>query len=61
AWGYSMSNRYLQADICEHAFLPVEGAVSSAQVQRPGLGYAPEAARLRDFASRDWKVAHYPA
>jgi len=61
AWGYSMSNRYLQADICEQAFLPIEGAVSTAQVQRPGLGYAPEAARLRDFASREWKVAHYPA
>ncbi|MDB5807016.1 MAG: mandelate racemase/muconate lactonizing protein [Betaproteobacteria bacterium] len=61
AWGFSMSNRYLQADVCEHPFLPEGGAVSTAQVQRPGLGYAPEAARLRDFASRDWKMKEYGA
>jgi len=56
AWGYSMSNRYLQADICEHALAPEGGAISTRQMQRPGLGYAPEAARLRDFASRDWNM-----
>ena len=61
AWGYSMSNRYLQADVCEHALVPEAGAVSTSQMQRPGLGYVPEAARLRDFASRDWKMMEYGA
>jgi L-alanine-DL-glutamate epimerase-like enolase superfamily enzyme len=61
AWGYSMSNRYLQADVCERALAPEAGAVSTSQMQRPGLGYAPEAARLRDFASRDWNMMGYGA
>jgi hypothetical protein len=29
----------------------VVGAIGTAQVERPGIGYAPEAARLREFAS----------
>jgi L-alanine-DL-glutamate epimerase-like enolase superfamily enzyme len=51
AWGFSMSNRYLETDICADAFLPIGGAVSTTQVERPGLGYAAEPARLRAFAS----------
>ena len=51
AWGFSMSNRYLAADVYAHPLAPVNGAITTAQVERPGLGFAPEAARLREFAS----------
>ena len=51
AWGFSMSNRYLAADVCAQPLAPVNGAITTAQVERPGLGFAPEAARLHEFAS----------
>jgi L-alanine-DL-glutamate epimerase-like enolase superfamily enzyme len=51
AWGYSMSNRYLAADVCAGPLAPVAGAVTTAQLSRPGLGFTPDAARLREFAS----------
>jgi L-alanine-DL-glutamate epimerase-like enolase superfamily enzyme len=56
AWGFSMSNRYLAQDVCEHPLVPRQGAVSTAQMQRPGLGFAPDAARLREFASASLPV-----
>jgi L-alanine-DL-glutamate epimerase-like enolase superfamily enzyme len=37
AWGFSMSNGYLTADVCEHPLAPQTGAVTVAQVERPGL------------------------
>lgn len=51
AWGFSMSNRYLAFDVCEYPLEPVNGAVQAIQIDRPGLGFAPDAARLREFAS----------
>lgn len=51
AWGFSMSNRYLAADVCAQPLSPKNGAVTAAQVERPGLGFAPDPARLREFAS----------
>ena len=52
AWGFSMSNRYLAQDVCAQPFAPVRGVVTAAQVNRPGLGFVPDSARLREFASR---------
>jgi L-alanine-DL-glutamate epimerase-like enolase superfamily enzyme len=51
AWGFSMSNRYLAHDVCEAPLQPQRGAVHAAQLQAPGLGFAPAADRLREFAS----------
>jgi o-succinylbenzoate synthase len=51
AWGFSMSNRYLALDVCEQPLMPQNGTVDIAQLARPGLGYAPDPARLREFAS----------
>ena len=59
AWGFSMSNRYLAQDVCEHPLVPQRGAVSTAQVQRPGLGFAPDANRLREFASKSLPVREF--
>jgi len=56
AWGFSMSNRYLQADVCDEPLAPVGGAIRAEQLERPGLGFAPKAERLRDFASATWKL-----
>jgi L-alanine-DL-glutamate epimerase-like enolase superfamily enzyme len=61
AWGFSMSNRYLAADVCAQPLEPIQGAVSTAQVERPGLGFAPDAARLREFASTAWPVREFRA
>ena len=54
AWGFSMSNRYLAQDVCDQPLQPRDGAVSIDQLDRPGLGYAPDTARLQEFASRAW-------
>ena len=59
AWGFSMSNRYLAHDVCADPLVPDGGAVTAAQLQRPGLGFAPEAALMRDFASKDWAVREF--
>ena len=42
AWGFSMSNRYLAQDVCALPLVPVRGAVTTAQFERPGLGFAPD-------------------
>jgi hypothetical protein len=54
-----MSNRYLAADVCEHPLAPRNGAVTAAQFERPGLGFAPEAGRLREFASASLSVREF--
>ena len=51
AWGFSMSNRYLAQDICAKPLAPVQGAITSDMVTQAGLGFAPESARLVEFAS----------
>ncbi len=52
SWGFSMSNRYLAHDVCEQPLAPRGGAVEKDQLTQPGLGYAPDADRLRAFASK---------
>ena len=59
AWGFSMSNRYLAADVCAQPLSPQHGAVTISQVERPGLGFAPDAARLREFASTTLPVREF--
>ena len=59
AWGFSMSNRYLAQDVCDQPLKPRDGAVSRDQLDRPGLGYAPDAARLREFASTAWPMHEF--
>jgi L-alanine-DL-glutamate epimerase-like enolase superfamily enzyme len=61
AWGFSMSNRYLAQDVCAQPLAPQSGAVTAAQLQRPGLGFAPEASRLREFASTEWPMREFRA
>jgi L-alanine-DL-glutamate epimerase-like enolase superfamily enzyme len=61
AWGFSMSNRYLAVDVCEQPLAPVGGAITVAQMNQPGLGFAPDAMRLRDFASGTWSVREFRA
>jgi L-alanine-DL-glutamate epimerase-like enolase superfamily enzyme len=56
AWGFSMSNRYLAQDVCAQPLVPLKGAVTTAQFERPGLGFAPDAQWLRAFASKRWPV-----
>ncbi|MBM3698090.1 MAG: hypothetical protein FJW78_06380 [Actinobacteria bacterium] len=50
-WGFSMSNRYLAQDLCAAPLSPLDGGVLPSQLSAPGLGFAPEAGRLRAFAS----------
>jgi hypothetical protein len=56
-----MSNRYLAADVCEPPLVPHNGAVVSTQLERPGLGFAPQARRLREFASPTLPVREFRA
>ena len=51
AWGFSMSNRYLRDDVCTAPLQAQGGSVQASQFTQPGLGFAAEAARLREFAS----------
>ena len=59
AWGFSMSNRYLAQDVCDQPLEPRDGAVSVDQLNRPGLGYAPDTGRLREFASKAWSAHEF--
>lgn len=59
AWGFSMSNRYLANDVCESPLVPIQGAVSTAQFERAGLGFSPEADRLQAFASKALRVREF--
>jgi L-alanine-DL-glutamate epimerase-like enolase superfamily enzyme len=59
AWGFSMSNRYLAQDVCAHPLVPIQGVVTASQVNRPGLGFAPDADRLREFASHTLPVREF--
>ncbi len=61
AWGFSMSNRYLAVDVCAQPLAPIHGAVNTTQVDRPGLGFAPEAMRLGEFASTAWPMREFRA
>ena len=61
AWGFSMTNRYLAADVCAEPLAPHAGAVTSAQLDRPGLGFAPDADRLCEFASATLPVREFRA
>ena len=61
AWGFSMTNRYLLADVSEQALAPVNGAVTTQQFDKPGLGFSPSAERLRDFASTTVPVREFRA
>jgi L-alanine-DL-glutamate epimerase-like enolase superfamily enzyme len=61
AWGFSMSNRYLAADVCAQPLAPQHGAVTTAQFERPGLGFAPDAVRLREFASATLPMREFRA
>ena len=59
AWGYSMSNRYLAKDICENPLTPIGGAILIEQLSKSGLGYAPEAKHLAEFASKTLPVREF--
>ena len=61
AWGFSMTNRYLAADVCARPLAPQGGAVTSAMLDRPGLGFAPDADRLREFASATLPMREFRA
>jgi L-alanine-DL-glutamate epimerase-like enolase superfamily enzyme len=61
AWGFSMSNRYLAADVCAHPLAPMGGAVTVEQMSGPGLGFAPDTDRLREFASRAVPIREFLA
>jgi L-alanine-DL-glutamate epimerase-like enolase superfamily enzyme len=58
-WGFSMSNRYLRADVCDHPLQPRDGLIRLDMLQRPGLGFAPEPPQLREFASKDLPVKEF--
>lgn len=61
AWGFSMSNRYLQADVCDRPLVPIGGAVTAGQLAGSGLGYVPQPERLRDFGSAALSMRQFRA
>lgn len=61
AWGFSMSNRYLRDDVCAAPLQPRHGAVHAAQLNQAGLGFSPDAQRLRSFAAAPGAVREFLA
>jgi L-alanine-DL-glutamate epimerase-like enolase superfamily enzyme len=61
AWGFSMSNRYLAVDVCAQPLAPIRGAITVEQMNRPGLGFKPDADRLREFASSTLPIREFRA
>jgi L-alanine-DL-glutamate epimerase-like enolase superfamily enzyme len=58
-WGFSMSNQYLQFDICAHALTAKEGHLDVAQLSASGIGIKPEESRVKDAIAKAYALIQY--
>jgi hypothetical protein len=55
-WGFSMSNQYLQFDICAQALTAKEGHLDVAQLSDSGIGIKPEESRVKDAIAKAYAL-----
>lgn len=53
-WGFSMSNQYLQFDICEQALTANRGHLDIAQLASSGIGVTPQESRVKEAVAKGY-------
>lgn len=53
-WGFSMSNQYLQFDICEQALTANRGHLDIAQLTSSGIGITPQEFRVKEAVAKGY-------
>jgi len=55
-WGFSMSNQYLQFDICDEALKANRGHLDAAQLAGSGIGIAPNESRVKEAVAKGYAL-----
>ena len=55
-WGFSMSNAYLEYDICDAPLMAIEGKLTVEQLNAIGIGIKPNVALVKQTVSKDWGI-----
>lgn len=53
-WGFSMSNQYLEFDVCERALRGQNGSLFHHQLGQHGIGVVPDPYRLQQFLAKSY-------
>lgn len=53
-WGFSMSNQYLEFDVCERALRGQNGLLFHHQLGQHGIGVVPDPYRLQQFLAKSY-------
>ena len=56
SWGFSMSNQYLQFDICDEPLVAVCGHLGVGQLASTGVGITPNINRVKDAIAKGYSV-----
>ena len=58
-WGFSMSNQYLQFDVCDKPLRANQGHLDCAQLNATGVGITPNVERVKDAVAHGYCVTQY--
>jgi L-alanine-DL-glutamate epimerase-like enolase superfamily enzyme len=58
-WGFSMSNQYLQFDICKQPLTPENGHLPATQLSTIGVGITPDIHRVREAICKGYSAIQY--
>lgn len=56
AWGFSMSNQYLQVDICDNPLTAINGHIEASQLAVSGVGITPNISRIKEVIAKGYSV-----
>ena len=56
AWGFSMSNQYLQFDICDKPLIAIKGHVEASQLAHSGIGVTPNVSRVKEVIAKGYSI-----
>jgi L-alanine-DL-glutamate epimerase-like enolase superfamily enzyme len=58
-WGFSMSNQYLQFDICDRPLSAKHGHLDVTQLNPTGVGVTPNLDRVKDAVAQGYSITQY--
>ena len=58
-WGFSMSNQYLQFDICDKPLRANQGHLDCAQLNAIGIGVTPSIDRVKNAVAQGYTITQY--
>ena len=56
SWGFSMSNQYLQFDICDKPLVAIHGHLEATQLASSGVGVTPNINRVKEAIAKGYSV-----